>query len=101
MNEASAKIQVRMDRKLKDAAEAVFSEIGLDTTTAVRMFFSRVARTQSIPFPLRTEPEFTPEQEERILRATEESYDRANVVGPFSNAADLIASLRSGLTPEK
>jgi len=88
-----------MDRKLKESAEEVFAEIGLDATTAVRMFYSRVARTQSIPFPLRVEPEFTPEQEERILKATEESYDPENLIGPFSDAADLIASLRSGLPP--
>ena len=101
MNEAPAKLQVRMDRKLKESAEAVFAEIGLDATTAVRMFYSRVARTHSIPFPLRVEPEFTPEQEEEILRAAEESYDPTNVIGPFSNAADLIASLRSGLPPQQ
>ncbi len=99
--EAPAKLQVRMDRKLKEAAEEVFAEIGLDATTAVRLFYSRVARTQEIPFPLRVEPEFTPEQEERILKAAEESYDPANLIGPFSNAADLIASLRSGLPPEQ
>lgn len=99
MNDAPAKLQVRMDRKLKDSAEEVFAEIGLDATTAVRMFYSRVVRTQSIPFPLRVEPEFTPEQEEAILRASEESYDPANLVGPFTNAADLIASLRSGIPP--
>lgn len=97
MKEAPAKLQVRMDRKLKEDAEEVFAEIGLDATTAVRMFYSRVVRTQSIPFPLRVEPEFTPEQEEEILIATKESYDPENLIGPFSNAAELIASLRSGL----
>lgn len=101
MKQTAAKLQVRMDRELKDSAEEVFAEIGLDATTAVRMFYSRVARTQSIPFPLRVEPEFTPEQEKEILRASEESSDPANLVGPFSNAADLIASLRSGLPSEQ
>jgi|GEM_PF-1915098 len=65
-----------MYRKLKESAEKVFAYIGLDATTAVRMFYSRVANTQSIPFPLRVEPEFTPEQEEEILRATEEEGTR-------------------------
>lgn len=100
MKEAPVKLQVRMDRKPKEAAEEVFAQIGLDATTAVRMFYSRVARTRSIPFPLRVEPEFTPEQEDEILRTAKESYDPENLVGPFSNAADLIASLRSGLPTE-
>jgi hypothetical protein len=50
---------------------------------------------------MRVESEFTPEQEKEILRASEESSYPANLVGPFSNAADLIASLRSGLPSEQ
>lgn len=53
----TATLQVRMDTKLKHDAEAVFQEIGLDATTAVRMFYSKVARTQSIPFDLSLEKE--------------------------------------------
>jgi len=84
-----------MDRDLKDAAEEVFAAIGIDATTAVRLFFTKVARTRSIPFALKAEPEFTPEEEAEILAAAEEAKDPANLIGPFSNAEDLIASLNS------
>ncbi|MDE0835223.1 MAG: type II toxin-antitoxin system RelB/DinJ family antitoxin [Akkermansiaceae bacterium] len=101
MKKAPVKLQVRMDRQLKEAAEEIFSEIGIDATTAVRMFFTKVAKTRSIPFALKAEPEFTPEQEKQILAAAMESEDPANLIGPYSNAADLIASLRnhSSTTP--
>ena len=41
-----------MDTRLKKEAEAVFKKIGLDATTAVRMFYKKVVTTRSIPFPL-------------------------------------------------
>jgi DNA-damage-inducible protein J len=101
MKEAPAKLQVRMDRQLKEDAEEIFAELGLDATTAVRMFFTKVAKTRSIPFALKAAPEFTPEQEKQILAAAKESEDPANLIGPFTNAADLIESLKnySSTTP--
>ncbi|MEX1048579.1 MAG: type II toxin-antitoxin system RelB/DinJ family antitoxin [Akkermansiaceae bacterium] len=93
MNDNTAKLQVRMDRRLKEAAEEVFSEIGLDATTAVRLFFTKVAQTRSIPFRLKAEPEFSPEAEARILAAWEESKDPANRVGPFETMEDFIDHL--------
>jgi len=95
MKQGPAKLQVRMDRDLKESAEEVFAAIGIDATTAVRLFFTKVATTRSIPFALKAEPEFTPEQEDAILAAAEEAKDPENLIGPFSNAEDLIASLKS------
>jgi len=93
MRADAVKLQVRMERSLKEEAEEVFAAMGLDTTTAVRIFFTKVARTRSIPFQLTAEPEFTPEQEARILEAWEESKDPANLSGPFSSAAELFKHL--------
>jgi DNA-damage-inducible protein J len=98
MKPTPAKLQVRMDRDLKESAEEVFAAIGIDATTAVRLFFTKVATTRSIPFALKAEPEFTPEEEAEILAAAEEAKDPANLSGPFLNAADLIASLRGQST---
>lgn len=89
----TTKLQIRMDRSLKEAADEVFQEIGLDATTAVRLFFTKVAKTRSIPFRLRAEPEFSPEAEARILAAWEESKDPANRVGPFETMEDFIDHL--------
>jgi len=99
MPDTTAKLQIRMDRRLKEAADEVFSEIGLDATTAVRLFFTKVAQTRSIPFRLKAEPEFSPEAEARILAAYEESKDPANLVGPFDSMEDFIEHLHHN--PEK
>ena len=93
MSADAVKLQVRMDRSLKEEAEEIFAEMGLDTTTAVRIFFTKVARTRSIPFRLNAEPEFTPVQEASILKAWKESKDPANLSGPFSSAAELFQHL--------
>jgi DNA-damage-inducible protein J len=93
MNTDAVKIQVRMDRSLKDEAEAVFEEMGLDTTTAVRIFFTKVVKTRSMPFRLKAEPEFTTDQEDQILEAWEESKKQTNLSGPFASPAKLFQHL--------
>jgi hypothetical protein len=38
----TTKLQIRMERSLKEAADEVFQKIGLDATTAVRLFVTKV-----------------------------------------------------------
>lgn len=101
MSADAVKLQVRMDRRLKEEAEEVFAEMGLDTTTAVRIFFTKVARTRSIPFQLKAEPEFTPEQEARILEAWGESKDPANLSGPYTDVAEMFRDLHRQIAEEE
>ena len=91
----TTKLQIRIDRSLKEAADEVFAEIGLDATTAVRLFYTKVAKTRGIPFRLRAEPEFSPEAEARILQAWEESKDPKNLVGPFDGMKELVAYMKA------
>jgi addiction module RelB/DinJ family antitoxin len=48
-------LQLRVDESLRREADSLFTELGLDTTTAVRMFLRRAVQTRSIPFALRIE----------------------------------------------
>ena len=43
-------IQVRVDDELKDSADLLFTSLGLDTSTAVRMFLVASTETGGIPF---------------------------------------------------
>jgi DNA-damage-inducible protein J len=101
MSADAVKLQVRMDRSLKEEAEQVFAEMGLDTTTAVRIFFTKVAQTRSIPFRLKAEPEFTPEQEARILEAWEECKDPANLSGPYEDVAEMFRDIHRQIAEEE
>ncbi len=50
--QAQSLIQIRVDRPLKDEVSALFASLGIDMSTAVRMFFQRCRVEQGIPFPL-------------------------------------------------
>jgi DNA-damage-inducible protein J len=47
-------INVRLDEDLKRDVEQFFSEIGLDTSTAIRMFFKQCLIEKALPFLPRT-----------------------------------------------
>jgi len=100
MPDSTAKLQIRIDRNLKEAADEVFSELGLDAATAVRMFFTKVAKTRSIPFKLKVEPEFSPEAEARILAAWEESKDPANLSKPYTDVSEMFRDIRKKIEAE-
>jgi len=48
----TAVIQTRVDAKLKVEADSFFQSIGLDTTSAIRMFLSQTLIQQKIPFEI-------------------------------------------------
>ena len=50
-----ALVQIRVDRPLKEDVSKIFSALGIDISTAVRMFFQRCKRVKGIPFALTVE----------------------------------------------
>ncbi len=67
----TAVLTVRTDAATKKAAQSVFLRMGLDLSTGVNMYLSRVAQDKAMPFTPRTVNGFTPEYEARIIRETE------------------------------
>ncbi len=57
------------DAAIKKAANKVFARMGLDLSTGVNMYLTRVAQDKAMPFTPRTVNGFTPEQEAKILRS--------------------------------
>jgi DNA-damage-inducible protein J len=45
-------IHARIDPKLKESAERVFSKIGITTTEAIRLFLKQVELHKGLPFPI-------------------------------------------------
>ncbi|MDR3314570.1 MAG: type II toxin-antitoxin system RelB/DinJ family antitoxin [Oscillospiraceae bacterium] len=56
-------IQIRVDDNTKDAADALFSSLGLDTATAVRIFLAAAMEVGGIPFSVahHAQPEADPD----------------------------------------
>lgn len=41
-----------MEPEIRDSAKALFSELGLDMTTAINLFLRTAVKEQAIPFPI-------------------------------------------------
>ena len=52
---SGALVQIRVDEKLKEDAAAVYERLGLDLSTAVRIFFKRSVAENGIPFSMKLE----------------------------------------------
>lgn len=71
----TALVQVRVNKELKEQADVLFNDLGLDTTTALRMFLKAAVREQKIPFSLRKQkkdPFDNPKNIEEIQKAIKE-----------------------------
>lgn len=94
-----ATIQVRMSDEDKAAAEAVLEAMGMDMTTAVRVYLKRIAVTGGIPFPVTskrlTVNGFTPEFEAEVLAAAEEAKRGEGLSPAFDTAEEAIAYLHA------
>ena len=49
---AQSLIQVRVDRPLKDEVSSIFEMLGMDISTAIRMFFQKCKMERGIPFSM-------------------------------------------------
>ena len=52
---ATTNLNIRTDKAIKDQAEEIFNELGLNMTTAVNIFLRTAIREHGIPFELKLE----------------------------------------------
>lgn len=64
-------IQIRIDSKTKEAARKTLDELGIDMSSAVKLFLTNVVNSKGIPLDLRTENGFTLSQEQALVSETE------------------------------
>ena len=50
---ATTNLNIRTDKDIKDQAEAIFNELGLNMTTSINMFLRTAIREHGIPFDLK------------------------------------------------
>ena len=56
---ATANLNIRTDKEVKAAAEAIFEELGMNMTTAVNIFLRQTIRENGIPFDVKLTPNKT------------------------------------------
>ena len=84
-------IQIRIDKKTKEAARQTLSELGLDMSTAVKLFLTNVVNRQGIPFEIRTKNGFTEAEELAMVAETEEAKRSGK---RFNSVEELMADLK-------
>ena len=51
----NSQLQIRIDKKLKSEVSVIFSNMGLDLSTAIRLFFKKSLQVKGLPFSLNEE----------------------------------------------
>ena len=87
-------IQVRVDDELKSKSDALFKDLGTDTTTAIRIFLTQAVATNGFPFEIKRQTGLNPYAlmtEKEMLAKLEKSREQ----GVFRDADHVISDLRS------
>lgn len=64
-----ANLQIRLDDSLKNQAQAVVQEMGLDLSAAVRLFLAQVVKENGLPFRPTNEPFYSAKNQEALRRS--------------------------------
>ena len=71
-----AQVNIRIDDNLKEKADSLFEELGMNMTTAVNIFVRQVIRQGGIPFEITTKIDpFYSESNLRVLRQSIKDAD--------------------------
>ena len=57
MQTQDVRVTIRIDRELKENAEALFEYLGLNMSNAVNIFLRKAVDQRGIPFPVNTAPQ--------------------------------------------
>ena len=93
LNMAST-IQVRVEDELKCKSDALFKDLGTDTTTAIRMFLTQAIAANGFPFEIKRQVEsnpYAPMTEKEVLAKLKKSREKEM----FRDADDVISDMRS------
>ncbi|HEW8784911.1 TPA: type II toxin-antitoxin system RelB/DinJ family antitoxin [Streptococcus pneumoniae] len=78
-------ISIRLDSEVKEQAQQVFSNLGMDMTTAINIFLRQAIQYQGLPFDVRLD-------ENRKLTDLDQNR---NMSQSFESVSDLMEDLRA------
>lgn len=81
-------IQIRIDSKTKNEAKKILDSLGMDMSSAIKIFFRQMINARNFPLELRDENGFTLRNAD-ILR--ESIYEARELGKSFNNPSALIA----------
>ncbi|HGP9605602.1 TPA: type II toxin-antitoxin system RelB/DinJ family antitoxin [Streptococcus pneumoniae] len=82
-------ISIRLDSEVKEQAQQVFSNLGMDMTTAINIFLRQAIQYQGLPFDVRLD------ENRRLLQALTDLDQNRNMSQSFESVSDLMEDLRA------
>ncbi len=78
-----SQIQIRIDEKTKHKVQKILDDLGLDLTSAIKVYLMQIIIHKGIPLKIVTENGLTLEEEREILQASAEAKKGKNITKPM------------------
>ncbi len=82
----SKTLQIRVDDIMKKAADELFTSLGLDTSTAIRIFLSIAIETGGLPFEVKR-------PQKSLQVAMSDVLNKENLSKPYNSAKEAIDAM--------
>ncbi|HHG7568577.1 TPA: type II toxin-antitoxin system RelB/DinJ family antitoxin [Streptococcus pneumoniae] len=82
-------ISIRLDSEVKEQAQQVFSNLGMDMTTAINIFLRQAIQYQGLPFDVRLD------ENRKLLQVLTDLDQNCNMSQSFESVSDLMEDLRA------
>lgn len=83
-----ATLQIRLDDNLKKQSDSLFASLGMDTSTAIRIFLTLSVENDGLIFPIQHR-----KTDYSLKKAIQDSRTGTDLYGPFDNAEAAVSSM--------
>lgn len=82
-------MSIRLDSEVKEQAQQVFNNLGMDMTTAINIFLRQAIQYQGLPFDVRLD------ESRNLLEVLTDLDQNRNMSQSFESVSDLMEDLRA------
>jgi len=82
-------MSIRLDSEVKEQAQQVFNNLGMDMTTAINIFLRQAIQYQGLPFDVRLD------ENRKLLEVLTDLNQHRNMSQSFESVSDLMEDLRA------
>ena len=91
MANATSNMNIRMDKEVKEQAQKIFAQLGMDMTTAVNVFLRQAIRHNGFPFEIRLD---TPNEETmEAIREVQQMKKDPSVGKSYTDVDEMMKEL--------
>ena len=82
-------MSIRLDSEVKEQAQQVFNNLGMDMTTAINIFLRQAIQYQGLPFDVRLD------ENRKLLQVLTDLDQNRNMSQSFESVSDFMEDLRA------